>query len=107
MTQQEKEIREWSEHLIKMIAIYHSDEQKHMNCPLCGVNIGELADHMTEKINEVRQEAKREVLEEVLKKKTNYKIEKEEHGYRVTLEYVLVDDIEKELDNIKQSKNNG
>jgi len=105
MTQQEKEIRKFRKDLdmfiVSPIGVSGWTEQ----------NEEELKDYWIKEIgvwiNNAVQEAKREVLEEVLKKKTNYKIEKEEHGYRVTLEYVLVDDIEKELDNIKQSKNNG
>ena len=41
--------------------------------------------------------AREEVLLELLEKKTNYKIEEVGHGYKVTQEYVLVSDIEKEL----------
>ena len=41
--------------------------------------------------------AREEVLLELLERKTNYKIERVDHGYKVTQEYVLVSDIEKEL----------
>ena len=43
------------------------------------------------------EEARKEVLLELLEKKTNYKIGRVDHGYKVTQEYVLVSDIEKEL----------
>lgn len=45
--------------------------------------------------------AREEVLLELLEKKTNYKIERVDHGYKVTQEYVLVSDIEKELSKLK------
>jgi hypothetical protein len=45
--------------------------------------------------------AREEVLLELLEKKTNYKIEEVGHGYKVTQEYVLVSDIEKELSKLK------
>jgi len=53
-------------------------------------------------LSERIKEAKIEVLEKVLEKKTNYSIEREEHGYRVTLEYVLADDIKKEIKLLKE-----
>lgn len=45
--------------------------------------------------------AREEVLLELLEKKTNYKIEEVGHGYKVTQEYVLVSDIEKELSKLR------
>lgn len=50
-----------------------------------------------EVVLEELDKAREEVLLELLEKKTNYKIEKVGHGYKVTQEYVLVSDIEKEL----------
>jgi len=69
--------------------------------------VDNILDKLDQLLSERTRESKKEVLEKILEKKTNYKIKREEHGYRVTLEYVLADDIEKELDNIKQSNNNG
>jgi hypothetical protein len=48
--------------------------------------------------------AREEVLLELLERKTNYKIERVDHGYKVTQEYVLVSDIEKELSKLKSKK---
>lgn len=48
--------------------------------------------------------AREGVLLELLEKKTNYKIERVDHGYKVTQEYVLVSDIEKELSKLKSKK---
>ena len=48
--------------------------------------------------------AREEVLLELLEKKTNYKIEEVGHGYKVTQEYVLVSDIEKELSKLKSKQ---
>lgn len=53
-------------------------------------------------ISQELDRAREEVLLELLKKKTNYKIERVDHGYKVTQEYVLVSDIEKELSKLKQ-----
>ncbi len=52
---------------------------------------------VTEEIMGLLDKAREEVLLELLEKKTNYKIEEVGHGYKVTQEYVLVSDIEKEL----------
>lgn len=48
-------------------------------------------------IDQELDRAREEVLLELLEKKTNYKIERVDHGYKVTQEYVLVSDIEKAL----------
>lgn len=55
-------------------------------------------------LSESKEKAKIEVLEKVLEKKTNYEMEREEHGYRVTLEYVLADDIKKEIKLLKEKE---
>lgn len=55
-------------------------------------------------ISEELDKAREEVLLELLEKKTNYKIEEVGHGYKVTQEYVLVSDIEKELSKLKSKK---
>lgn len=52
-----------------------------------------ISDYATQELSKAREE----VLLELLEKKTNYKIEEVGHGYKVTQEYVLVSDIEKEL----------
>lgn len=59
-------------------------------------------DFIEQLLSESKEKAKIEVLEKVLEKKTNYEIEREEHGYRVTLEYVLADDIKKEIKLLKE-----
>ena len=61
-------------------------------------------DFIEQLLSESKEKAKIEVLEKVLEKKTNYEIEREEHGYRVTLEYVLADDIKKEIKLLKERK---
>ena len=61
-------------------------------------------DFIEQLLSESKEKAKIEVLEKVLEKKTNYSIEREEHGYRVTLEYVLADDIKKEIKLLKERK---
>lgn len=52
-----------------------------------------ISDYATQELSKAREE----VLLELLEKKTNYNIEEVGHGYKVTQEYVLVSDIEKEL----------
>lgn len=54
-------------------------------------------DVLVEFIQQELDRAREEVLLELLEKKTNYKIERVDHGYKVTQEYVLVSDIEKLL----------
>ncbi len=66
--------------------------------------IREELDKVSQLLSESKEKAKIEVLEKVLEKKTNYEIEREEHGYRVTLEYVLADDIKKEIKLLKERK---
>lgn len=56
----------------------------------------EMADFISQELDKAREE----VLLELLEKKTNYNIEEVGHGYKVTQEYVLVSDIEKELDKL-------
>ena len=64
--------------------------------------IREELDKVSQLLSESKEKAKIEVLEKVLEKKTNYEMEREEHGYRVTLEYVLADDIKKEIKLLKE-----
>lgn len=52
-----------------------------------------ISDYATQELSKAREE----VLLELLEKKTNYNIKEVGHGYKVTQEYVLVSDIEKEL----------
>ena len=61
-------------------------------------------DFIEQLLSESKEKAKIEVLEKVLEKKTNYEMEREEHGYRVTLEYVLADDIKKEIKLLKEKE---
>ena len=63
---EKKEIQEWRDRLIKMFGIYHSDGQEYITCPLCGINLDELAKHMTEELDKAREEGRREVLENEL-----------------------------------------
>lgn len=57
---EKKEILEWREHLIKMFGIYHSDKQRHTDCPLCGVNLEKISDFMIEELDKAGEEGKRE-----------------------------------------------
>jgi hypothetical protein len=61
---EKKEIQEWRDRLIKMFGIYHSDGQEYITCPLCGINLDELAKHMIEELDKAREEG----IEEVYKK---------------------------------------
>ena len=53
---EKKEIQEWRDRLIKMFGIYHSDGQEYITCPLCGINLDELAKHMIEELDKAREE---------------------------------------------------
>ena len=53
---EKKEIQEWRDRLIKMFGIYHSDGQEYITCPLCGINLDELAKHMIEELDKARRE---------------------------------------------------
>ncbi|HNR53511.1 MAG TPA: hypothetical protein PKI16_03495 [Candidatus Dojkabacteria bacterium] len=86
--------------ILKTLGYYFSDGNEHYSCPVCGIDVVRLDQLLSERT----REAKIEVLEKVLEKKTNYEIEREEHGYRVTLEYVLADDIKKEIKLLKERK---
>ena len=58
-----KEIQEWRDRLIKMFGIYHSDGQEYITCPLCGINLDELAKHMIEELDKAREEGRKEQAE--------------------------------------------
>jgi len=62
---EKKEIQEWRDRLIKMFGIYHSDGQEYITCPLCGINLDELAKHMIEELDKAREEGEIEVLTEI------------------------------------------
>jgi len=52
---EKKEILKWREHLIKMFGVYHSDEMRHTDCPLCGVNLEKISDFMIEELDKARE----------------------------------------------------
>ena len=58
---EKKEIRKWRDRLIKMFGVYHSDGQEYVTCPLCGINLDELADHMIKELDKAREEGARDV----------------------------------------------
>jgi 4-hydroxy-3-methylbut-2-en-1-yl diphosphate synthase IspG/GcpE len=60
---EKKEIQEWRDRLIKMFGIYHSDGQEYITCPLCGINLDELAKHMIEELDKAREEGRKEQAE--------------------------------------------
>jgi len=53
---EKKEIQKWRDRLIKMFGIYHSDGQEYVTCPLCGINLDELAKHMIEELDKARED---------------------------------------------------
>jgi hypothetical protein len=61
---EEKEIQEWRDRLIKMFGIYHSDGQEYVTCPLCGINLDELANHMIKELDKARERGYQEGWEE-------------------------------------------
>ena len=63
-----------------------------------------IGDEILNLFYEELSKAREEVLLELLEKKTNYKIEEVGHGYKVTQEYVLVSDIEKDLSKLLKEK---
>ncbi len=62
---EKKEIQEWRDRLIKMFGVYHSDGQEYVTCPLCGINLDELANHMIKELDKAREEGGKEVLKEI------------------------------------------
>jgi len=64
---EKKEIQEWRDRLIKMFGIYHSDGQEYITCPLCGINLDELAKHMIEELDKAREEGNEELSEAMIK----------------------------------------
>lgn len=103
--EKQEEWREGLDNIDLMLAMLQSIE----NCTDEEVRntakaIREELDKVSQLLSESKEKAKIEVLEKVLEKKTNYEIEREEHGYRVTLEYVLADDIKKEIKLLKEKK---
>ena len=55
---EKKEIQEWRDRLIKMFGVYHSDGQEYVTCPLCGINLDELANHMIKELDRAREEGR-------------------------------------------------
>ena len=53
---EKKEIRKWRDRLVKMFGVYHSDGQEYVTCPLCGINLDELANHMIKELDKAREE---------------------------------------------------
>jgi len=62
---EKKEIQEWRDRLIKMFGIYHSDGQEYITCPLCGINLDELAKHMIEELDKAREEGRMSAMNEL------------------------------------------
>ena len=57
---EKKEIRKWRDRLVKMFGVYHSDGQEYVTCPLCGINLDELANYMIKELDKAREEGRRE-----------------------------------------------
>ncbi len=53
---EKKAIQEWRDRLIKMFGVYHSDGQEYVTCPLCGINLDELANYMIKELDRARKE---------------------------------------------------
>ena len=79
---EKKEIQEWRDRLIKMFGIYHSDGQEYITCPLCGINLDELAKHMIEELDKAREEGKNEGRVEMFRKfnKKTFKFNDKQNG---------------------------
>ena len=92
-----KEIQEWRDRLIKMFGIYHSDGQEYITCPLCGINLDELAKHMIEELDKAREEGRREGSEITSRYISDFvKSESGKSGRKEILEYI------EELSKLKQ-----
>jgi len=52
---EKKEIRKWRDRLVKMFGVYHSDGQEYVTCPLCGINLDELANYMIKELDKARE----------------------------------------------------
>lgn len=61
---EKKEIQEWRDGLIKMFGVYHSDGQEYVTCPLCGINLDELANYMIKELDKAREEVIDDIWEE-------------------------------------------
>ncbi len=62
---EKKEIRKWRDRLVKMFGVYHSDGQEYVTCPLCGINLDELANYMIKELDKARKEGRKYALKEV------------------------------------------
>lgn len=96
--EREKEIVKWKEHMIKMFGVYHSDGQKHMSCPLCGINLEKLADYMIKELSESKKECievekKKAILE--LSEEITKEVEtiQEEYGDDIEVVHSMIDDL--------------
>jgi len=88
---EKKEIQEWRDRLIKMFGIYHSDGQEYITCPLCGINLDELAKHMIEELDKAREEGRMEMRNEILELED---IDVNQEGDMEKKGYVLVNAID-------------
>jgi hypothetical protein len=94
---EKKEIQKWRDRLIKMFGIYHSDGQEYVTCPLCGINLDELAKHMIEELDKAREEGRREGSEITSRYISDFvKSESGKSGRKEILEYI------EELSKLKQ-----
>ena len=73
---EKKEIQEWRDRLIKMFGIYHSDGQEYITCPLCGINLDELAKHMIEELDKAREEGRESIIAELSISENMEKVER-------------------------------
>jgi hypothetical protein len=106
--EEKKELREKLENVLERVILGVSEELQGDYTETYNVyfsDVDTIKEEFLSKLEPfIRQEldrAREEVLLELLEKKTNYKIEEVGHGYKVTQEYVLVSDIEKELSKLK------
>jgi len=74
---EKKEIRKWRDRLVKMFGVYHSDGQEYVTCPLCRINLDELANHMIKELDKAREEGYQKGWEDGSKGKVFEKIEVE------------------------------
>lgn len=99
---EKKEIQEWRDRLIKMFGIYHSDGQEYVTCPLCGINIDELAEHMIKELSKAREEGRRETLLEMQMEFSEYGVP-DDVRYTHSLFYIN-NIIEEKLSKLKDNK---
>ena len=71
---EKKEIQEWRDRLIKMFGVYHSDGQEYVTCPLCGINLDELANHIIKELDRAREEVEDKFREKYKKREKELNI---------------------------------